>query len=109
SGTTDAVHARTDTVAHARPATVAPARPTAVVPTPIAKPTQTPQVNQYALESIAGLRPHNVTVEPATHAGKLGVRVAISDEARRRLQQMSADEQAKFDEFVVLEGTDFAN
>jgi hypothetical protein len=109
SGTTTTARAGADTLAQSRPAPVAPARRDTVVPPPaVSSPTVAParasQGGRYALETVDGLRPHNVTVEPATHAGKRGVRVTISDDARRRAQ---AGEQ--FDQLVVIEGTDFAN
>ena len=114
SGATSTAAAATDSVAPARPAPAAPARrdtttqrpavPPPTVPSPAAVSTATAPSGRYALETADGLRPHNVTVEPTTHAGKRGVRVAISDDARRRL---TAGELA--DELVVIEGTDFAN
>ena len=136
SATTDAVRAQTDTAARARAATVSPARPAAAA-TPASVPAQAtqpqptqPQAAQtaqqqpvlaqsartqsaptrsgsYPLETAAGLRPHNVTVEPTTHQGKRGVRVAISDDARRRFEQTPAGQQ--FEELAVVEGTDFTN
>ena len=75
-----------------------------VASAPTAAPAQTSSSGRYALETVDGLRPHNVTVEPTTHEGKRGVRVAISDDARRR---MAADEP--LEELVVIEGTDFTN
>ncbi|HEX7942962.1 MAG TPA: hypothetical protein VF488_14210, partial [Gemmatimonadaceae bacterium] len=114
SATTTVARTRTDTVAPARPAPAAPTRRDTVVSkpavasstvaAPAVAPTRTRSSDRYALETTEGLRPHNVTVEPTTHEGKRGVRVAISDDARRR---MAADEQ--LEELVVLEGTDFAN
>ena len=128
SVTTATARARPDTAARARPATVAPSRPdTAVARTPAAVPAQAPTAapaqapvalpaqapasgpKSYSLESAEGLRPHNVTVEPTTHAGKRGVRVVMSDEAQRRVQQLPANEQAQLEQLVVIEGTDFAN
>jgi hypothetical protein len=96
------VVAGTDTQARGRPAAVAQSRrdtvvaPPAVAPTPTASTpsvasapavasTRTSASGHYALETAEGLRPHNVTVEPTTHEGKRGVRVAISDDARRRM------------------------
>ena len=102
SGTTETVPVQTDTLARGRPAPAAPSRPGAVVPSPAAASAQAPQVRHYALESTAGLRAHNVTVEPATHLGKRGVRVAISDAAR----QLPLDQ---LEQLVVIEGTDFTN
>jgi 3-keto-disaccharide hydrolase len=108
-GTTDSVRVQTNAPARAPTATAVPARPAPVVASPAAPSASAPKSGRYALESTAGLRPHNVTVEPATHEGKRGVRVAISDEASRRLQQLPANEQAQFEELVVIEGTDFTN
>lgn len=104
SGTTDTARAGADTLVQARPAPVAPSRRDTVVPPRAVAPAVTTQSGHYALETPDGLRPHNVTVEPTTHAGKRGVRVTISDDARRRMQ---AGEQVE--ELVVIEGTDFAN
>ena len=112
SATTHAARAGADTLVPARPATVAPTRRDTTVPPPavaspaVAPPTVAPartsRSGHYGLETTDGLRPHNVTVEPATHEGKRGVRVAISDEAR----QLPVDQ---LEEFVVIEGTDFTN
>jgi len=68
---------------------------------------QTPQ--RFPLESAAGLRLHNVTAEPVTHAGKRGVRITTSEEARRRFAQLPIAEQAQLETFAVLEGTDFSS
>lgn len=110
SATTDTVRAQTETPARAPTAAAAPRRAdTAVTPPPAVAPGQASAAKSYPLESIAGLRPHNVTVEPTTHSGRRGVRVATSDSALRRFQQLPASEQTQFEELVVIEGTDFAN
>ena len=75
-----------------------------VVPT-----TSTAQARRYSLESANGLRLHNVTAEPATHQGKKGLRIAISDEAQQRLQRMTAEEQARFEQLAVVDGVDFGS
>jgi hypothetical protein len=110
SATTDTARvARKDTLVRTPPTTVAPSRPDTIVPPPAAAPAgtpETPQTRRYALETSDGLRPHNVTVEPTTHAGKRGVRVTISDEAQRRIQQTPGE---PLEQLVVIEGTDFAN
>jgi hypothetical protein len=67
------------------------------------------QARSYPLESAAGLRPHNVQVTPVTHEGKKGVRVTISEEAARRVQQMTPEQQAQFEPLVVIEGSDFSS
>ena len=70
--------------------------------------TAAAQSRSYALESAAGLRPHNVSVTPVTHEGKRGVRVTISDDARRSLAQQSG-QQPPMEQLAVIEGSDFAN
>jgi hypothetical protein len=67
------------------------------------------QARQFPLESAAGLRLHNVTAEPATLDGKQGLRVTISNDAQRRLQQMTPEQQARFEQLVVVEGLEFSN
>ena len=115
SGATSVAHAAPETPAGARPAAAAPVRrdtvvrspaaaPPAVAPTAVAPPARTSSSGNFALETIDGVRPHNVTVEPATHLGQRGVRVAVSDDARRR---MAAGENVE--ELAVIEGIDFAN
>ena len=103
---------RRDSVVSASPPAVPLAAPdttraTTLVPVP--RPATPGQPGSYALETTAGLRPHNVTVEATTHAGKRGVRVVMSDEGQRRYQQATPEEQPTFAQLVVVEGTDFAN
>ena len=111
SATTDTMRVQADTAGRARTATASPARQPAPTSPPASPPAQTQPAptrsGSYPLETVAGLRPHNVTVEPTMHQGKRGVRVAISDDARRRMAQAPAGEQ--FEELVVVEGTDFTN
>ena len=98
SGATTAPQAPPAAVA-APPAVSSPAvAPPAVASAPMTK------SGSYALETADGLRPHDVTVEPTTHMGKRGVRVTISDDARRR---MAAGELVE--ELAIIEGTNFAN
>ena len=67
------------------------------------------QIERYPLESASGLRLHNVAAEPAVLEGRKGVRVTISEDAARRLQSMTPEQQALFEELAVIEGLDFAN
>jgi hypothetical protein len=67
------------------------------------------QPKHYPLESPAGLRLHNVVAEAATLQGKKGLRVTGSEEAQRRLQTMSPDEQARFAQLASIDGLEFAN
>jgi hypothetical protein len=69
----------------------------------------TAKAKRYALESTAGLRLYNVTAEPATLQGKKGLRVTASEEAQRRLQSMTPDEQAHFPQLAVIDGLEFDN
>lgn len=71
--------------------------------------TSSAQAMSYALESTAGLRLHNVVAEPAVLQGKKGLRVTISDEATRRVQTMTPEEQALFEQLVVIDGLELAN
>lgn len=64
---------------------------------------------RYSLTSANGLRAHNVRVEPATHRGKRGVRVTVSDEARRLFEQGTVAQQAALETFAAIEGTDFGD
>jgi hypothetical protein len=67
------------------------------------------QPKQYPLESTAGLRLHNVVAEAATLQGKKGLRVTGSEEAQRRLQTITPDEQARFPQLASIDGLEFAN
>jgi len=66
------------------------------------------QARSYALESVAGLRLHNVSVTPVTHEGKRGVRVTISDDAQRSVAGQQG-QQPPLEQLAVIEGSDFAN
>lgn len=67
------------------------------------------QAKFYPLDSTEGLRLHNVAAEPAVLQGKKGLRVTHSEEAQRRLQTMTPDEQARFAQLASIEGLEFAN
>ena len=67
------------------------------------------QTRSYPLESASGLRLHNVTATPAVLDGKKGLKLTISDDAARRLQAMTPEQQALFEELAVIEGLEFAN
>ena len=71
--------------------------------------TAAPQPKRYPLESTDGLRLHNVAVEPAVLQGKKGLRVMMSEEAERRFKGMTPAEQARVEEYAVIEGLEFAN
>jgi hypothetical protein len=63
------------------------------------------QANHYALESVEGLRLHNVIAQPATHKGKKGLRVT-ADTARLR---GVAGGQAEAELLASIEGVAFSN
>ncbi|HEV8361925.1 MAG TPA: hypothetical protein VGQ52_00280 [Gemmatimonadaceae bacterium] len=67
------------------------------------------QAKQYALESVAGLRLHNVTATPATLQDKKGLRLTRSAEAEARFQQLTDEQRNLFEEMAVIEGLEFSN
>lgn len=67
------------------------------------------QGRQLALETVDGLRLHNVAAEPATHEGRKGLRVTISKEAEARVAAMTQEQAAQFEELAVITGTDFSS
>jgi hypothetical protein len=120
SASTDTVSTRTAGVTSSRSDTASRTRPDSIPParldtTTVTRADATPravestQTRSFPLETAAGLRPVNVSVEPTTHDGRRGLRVALSDDAQRRLQQLPPDEQARFEQLVVIDGTDFSN
>ena len=64
---------------------------------------------RYPLESPAGLKVHNLTAEPATLQGKKGLRLSISQDAIRRLESLSPEEQQQFPEYALIEGLEFGS
>jgi hypothetical protein len=69
----------------------------------------TSQAKRYPLDSTTGLRLHNVVAEPAVLQGKKGLRITPSEEARRRLQSMTPNEQLLFPQLASIKGLEFAN
>ena len=72
-------------------------------------PTSAAQVRTFPLESPSGLRLHNVAAAPAVLDGKKGVRLTTSEDATRRLQSLTPDQQALFEQLAVIEGLELAN
>lgn len=70
---------------------------------------QAPAPQRFPLANTTGLAPHNTTATPVTYAGKRGVRLTVSEEARRSIAQLPINQQAFLETFAALEGTDFAN
>jgi hypothetical protein len=67
------------------------------------------QAKRYPSDSTTGLRLHNVVAEFAVLQGKKGLRITPSEEARRRLQSMTPNEQLLFPQLASIEGLEFAN
>jgi hypothetical protein len=69
------------------------------------------QVKTYALESVEGLRLHNVTAAPATLHGRKGLRLTLAEEAARRLEGLSPEARAQVDpeQLAVIEGLTFSS
>jgi hypothetical protein len=65
------------------------------------------QAKQYPLESVDGLRLHNVTAEPATLQGKNGLRVTLAANARPP-EGMPAG-QLDLEQLAWIDGLEFAN
>ena len=70
----------------------------------------------YPLENADGLRLHNVATEPATLSGRKGLRVAMSEALRHRLEAMPQDERdlavragRTEEQLAVIEGLAFGN
>jgi hypothetical protein len=63
------------------------------------------QAKHYSLESVEGLRLHNVIAQPATHKGKKGLRVVV-DTARLRGM---AGGQADVELLATIQGVAFSN
>jgi hypothetical protein len=62
------------------------------------------QVKHYPLESIEGLRLHNVAAEPATHQGKKGLRLTFSPRA-----VPAGATLADVDQLALIDGLEFSN
>ena len=67
------------------------------------------QAKVYPLVTTESLRLHNVTAVPAVLQGKKGLRVTMSEEAERRFQGMTPDEQAQVERLAPVTGLEFAN
>lgn len=65
------------------------------------------QAKHYPLESIDGLRLHNVIAEPATLQGKKGLRLTLAADATR--QPGTGPGQLELEQLAWIEGLDFAN
>ena len=95
----------------ARPAVAMRAARVALAVTALLVPTDvaSAQARRYPLASADGIRPHNVTVRPVSHAGKQGVRVTTSSATLRRVDSLPIEHQQPFERLAVIEGSDFAN
>ena len=75
-----------------------------------------PGVRRFPFADATGLRPHNVTVSPATMAGRAGVRMVMSDEARARFTALTPEQRdlatrtgQTLEQLAVIEGVSFDN
>jgi len=76
---------------------------------PVLAASLTAQAKRYPLDSTTGLRLHNVVADPAVLQGKKGLRILPSEDARRRLQSMTSNQQLLFPQLASIEGLEFAN
>jgi hypothetical protein len=63
---------------------------------------------RHPLTTADGLQPYNVTVTPVVYAGKRGVRLVVSDSARRSVEGKPIDQQ-QIETFAVLTGSSFSD
>jgi hypothetical protein len=78
-----------------------------LAPTAAAAQGESP-ARRYPLTTVEGLRPQNVTAAAVTYEGKRGVRLVVSDSARRRVEGLPIEQQ-QLETFALLEGTDFGD
>jgi hypothetical protein len=69
------------------------------------------QIKQYPLDSIDGLILNNVSAEPVSLNGKTGVRLTLSGDGKRRLEQMSPAERERrgVQQFAKIRDLDFSS
>src|SRR5262245_30379934 len=79
-----------------------------VAPGPVAG-----QARQFPLESVEGLRLHNVDAAPAVLQGKKGLRVTLAEETARRLDRLAPAERVEaenqLEQLAWIEGTEFSS
>jgi len=64
------------------------------------------QAKSYPLETISGLTLMHATAEPVTHEGRKGVRIAMSQEGLRRMEQPNSGE---VNPLAVIQDLEFSN
>jgi hypothetical protein len=67
------------------------------------------QTRSFPLETANGLRLVNVQAVSVTHEGKRGIRLTMSDSARRQMQGQSVGQQSQLGTLALIEGTDFSS
>jgi hypothetical protein len=67
------------------------------------------QPRRMALESVEGLRLHNVAASAVTHEGQKGLRLTLSQEAERSLQALTPEQRqlSDLEELAVIDGVEF--
>ncbi len=75
-----------------------------------------PKGRTFPLVDATELRPHNVTVVPATLGGRPGVRMVMSEATARRIQAMTPEERQRVqaagsvdEQLAVVDGVQFGN
>jgi len=75
-----------------------------------------PKRQTFPLIDVTGLRQHNVTVVPATLAGKQGVRMTMAEATQRRIAAMTPQERQQVmasgstdEQLAIVEGVQFGN
>lgn len=64
------------------------------------------QAKTYLLDTAAGLTLINAVAEPATHEGRKGLRIVMSEEGLRKMQQPGAGE---VNPLAIIQGLEFSN
>jgi hypothetical protein len=75
-----------------------------------------PKRQRFPLVDATGLRLHNVSVVPATLAGKQGVRMTMAEATQQRIQAMTAEERQRVmatggvdEQLAIVEGVQLGN
>ena len=75
-----------------------------------------PGAQTFSLTDARGLRLHNVTVVPATLAGRAGIRMTMSEALQRRIERMTAEDRQRVlaagstdEQLAVIEGVQFGD
>jgi len=74
------------------------------------------KAQQFSLVDATGLRLHNVSVVPATLAGKQGIRMTMAEASQQKIQAMTAEQRQRTmatgsldEQLAIVEGVQFGN